>query len=191
MIGTLNLATGESSVDIELSSFVYLTWASPTVCPICDGGFCNYGANQGQPCTTSNGTQTSLDCMPNPGTFVATLPVSLNPLTSATLNTQAADGLFCSSRANPGAFGQRAAQAIVQNGVPAGDLNDGLPHSGVLVSNFCIPRTGSLALDGLADLPGPGSLSLPGNAQFFGAGARGRRRDLSERSCRCVRAVCS
>jgi hypothetical protein len=34
------------------------------------------------------------------------------------------------------------------------------------VSNFCIPPTGSLALDGIADLPGPGSLSLPGNAQF-------------------------
>ena len=36
----------------------------------------------------------------------------------------------------------------------------------VLVSNFCIPATGNLALDGIADLPGPGSLSLPGNAQF-------------------------
>jgi len=30
-----------------------------------------------------------------------------------------------------------------------------------------IPPTGSLALEGLADLPGPGSLSLPGSAQFF------------------------
>ena len=37
----------------------------------------------------------------------------------------------------------------------------------MLVSNFCIPPTGSLALDNLANLPGPGSLSLPGNAQFF------------------------
>jgi hypothetical protein len=37
----------------------------------------------------------------------------------------------------------------------------------VLVSNFCIPATGSLSLDGLADLPGPGSISLPGDAQFF------------------------
>jgi hypothetical protein len=62
-------------------------------------------------CTTNNGGQTSLDCLPSSGTFVATL--------------------------------------------------------GVLVSNFCIPPTGSLALDGLANLPGPGSVSLPGNAQFF------------------------
>jgi hypothetical protein len=34
------------------------------------------------------------------------------------------------------------------------------------VSNFCIPPTGSLALDGIADLPGSGSISLAGNAQF-------------------------
>jgi hypothetical protein len=74
--GTLNQATGESMVDIELSSFVYLTLGKPTVCPICDGGFCNYGANSGQACTTNNSTQTSLDCMPDAGTFVATLPLA-------------------------------------------------------------------------------------------------------------------
>ena len=170
--GTLNLATGESTVDIELASLVYLTLGKPSVCPICDGGFCNYGANIGQPCTTSNSTQTTLDCLPDPGTFVATLPVSLNPLTSSPVTTTAADGLFCTGgpggdQVDPGAFGQAATQAITQNGSPAGDLTDGAPHAGVLVSNFCIPPTGSLALDGIADLPGPGSLSLPGNAQFF------------------------
>jgi hypothetical protein len=164
--GTLNLATGESTVDIELASFVYITLAKPTVCPICDGGFCNYGANAGQACTTTNSTQTSLDCMPDPGTFVATLPISLNPLTSSTITATAADGLFCPAQGHAGAFGQAATQAITQNGSPAGDLTDGAPHAGVLVSNFCIPPTGSLALDGIADLPGPGSLSLPGNAQF-------------------------
>jgi hypothetical protein len=164
--GTLNLATGESTVDIELSSFVYLTLGKPTVCPICDGGVCNYGANGGQACTTTNSTQTTLDCMPDAGTFVATLPISLNPLTSSTVTTTAADGLFCPAQGHAGAFGQAATQAITQNGSPAGDLTDGAPHAGVLVSNFCIPPTGSLALDGLADLPGAGSLSLPGNAQF-------------------------
>jgi len=55
----------------------------------------------------------------------------------------------------------------MQNGSPAGDLTDGEAHAGVLVSNFCIPPTGSTAPDNLADVPGPGSLSLPGNAQFF------------------------
>ena len=137
------------------------------MCPICDGGFCNYGANAGQACTTNNSTQTSLDCMPDAGTFVATLPISLNPLTSMTITATAPDGLFCPSQPNAGAFGQSTTQAITQNGLPAGDLTDGAAHAGVLVSNFCIPATGSLALDGLANLPGPGSLSLPGNAQFF------------------------
>ncbi len=165
--GTLNVATGESTVDIELASFVYLTLGKPTICPICDGGFCNSGPSAGQPCTTGNSTQTSVDCLPDPGTFVATLPISLNPLTSAPVTTTAADGLFCPAQPHAGAFGQAATQAITQNGSPAGDLSDGAPHAGVLVSNFCIPQTGSLALDGLADLPGPGSLSLPGNAQFF------------------------
>ena len=176
--GTLNTATGESTVDIELASFVYLTLAKPTVCPICDGGFCNYGANAGQACTTNNSTQTSLDCMPDTGSFVATLPISLNPLTSSTITASTPDGLFCSPQGHAGAFGTTVAPdpdngipgvtavVITQNGSPAGDLTDGLPHPGVLVSNFCIPATGSLALDGLADLPGPGSLSLPGNAQF-------------------------
>src|SRR5262249_15127974 len=60
-----------------------------------------------------------------------------------------------------------APQAIIQNGLPAGDLTDGEAHAGVLVRNFCIPPTGSTALDNLADLPGPGSLSLPGTAHFF------------------------
>ena len=98
---------------------------------------------------------------------MATLPISLNPLTSSPVTTTAADGLFCPAQGHAGAFGQATTQAITQNGSPAGDLTDGAPHAGVLVSNFCIPPTGSLALDGLADLPGPGSLSLPGNAQFF------------------------
>ncbi len=52
--GTLNQATGESTVNIDLASFVYLTLGQPTVCPICDGGACNWGANVGQPCTTTN-----------------------------------------------------------------------------------------------------------------------------------------
>jgi hypothetical protein len=170
--GTLDLATGESLVNIVLASRVFLTLFQPSPCPICDGGFCNYGDNAGQPCTSSNSQGTTLDCMPGSGTFVATLGVNLSPLTTTTNTVTAADGLFCTGgpggdQVNPGAFGQAATQAITQNGSPSGDLTDGLPHASTLVSNFCIPPTGSLALDGIANLPGPGSLSLPGNAQFF------------------------
>src|SRR5262249_55774866 len=54
--GTLDQATGASSVDIELSSFVYLTLGAPSVCPTCDNGsgFCNYGVQVNYPCTTNN-----------------------------------------------------------------------------------------------------------------------------------------
>jgi hypothetical protein len=172
--GTVNTGTGDSTVNIVLASRVYLTLAQPTACPICDGGFCNYGDNAGQPCTSNNLEGTSLDCMPGSGTFVATLGVNLSPLTTTTNTVTAADGLFCTGgvggdQAHPGAFGQAATQAIKQNGSPSGDLTDGLPHASTLVSNFCIPPTGSLALDGIADLPGPGSISLAGNAQFVGS----------------------
>jgi hypothetical protein len=164
--GTVDTSTGASTVNIQLGSRVFLSLALPTACPICAGGFCSYGANAGAPCTTTNSSQTTLDCMPNPGTFVATLPVNLSPLTTDSLTATAADGLFCPDQVDAGAFGQATTQAITQHGSPSGDLTDGLPHASTLVSNFCIPPTGSLALDGIADLPGPGSLSLPGNAQF-------------------------
>ena len=39
--------------------------------------------------------------------------------------------------------------------------------SDFIVNKLDQHRTGNIALDGIADLPGPGSLSLPGNAQFF------------------------
>ena len=164
--GTLNLATGDSSVSIQLNSRVFITLGNPTACPICDSGACNYGQNAGNFCTTANGSQTTLDCLPSEGTFVGAIPVNLVPLTTDTVTNTAADGLFCSPQADAGAFGQTAAQAITQHGAAAGDGTDNLPHPATLVSNFCIPATGSLALDNLANLPGPGSLSLPGLAQF-------------------------
>ena len=165
--GTLNLATGESSVSINLASRVYLTIGQPSTCPHCDGGACNWGDNVGGACTTTNSQGTTLDCPPSAGVFLATLPVDLTPLSSGTNVKQAADGLFCSGQFHAGAFGQPTTQAIVQNGSPGGDLSDGQPHASVLVSNFCIPPTGNAQVDGIGDLPGPGSLSLGGNAQFF------------------------
>ena len=164
--GTLDVLTGESSVSINLASRVFLSLGQPTPCPQCIGGACSYGENAGQACTTSNVNQTSLDCMPGSGSFVATLPVDLTPLSTGTATQTAADGIFCPGQVNAGAFGQPTAQAISQTGSPAGDGSDGLPHPSTLVSIFCIPMTGNLSVDGIADLPGPGSISLPGNATF-------------------------
>ena len=50
--------------------------------------------------------------------------------------------------------------------MPAGNLSDGLPHNSNLASVFCIPATGNAAVDGVADLPGPGAIGLNGNAQL-------------------------
>src|SRR5262249_39084364 len=172
--GTIDLATGASSVSINLASRGYLTLGRPSVCPQCLDRAGNWGDNAGGPCTTTNAGMTSVDCIPTAALFVATLPVNLTPLTTGTTTVTAADGNFCpgqSAAGNPfgfsGAFGQATVEAITQTGSPAGDLSDGQPHASTLVTNFCIPKTGSAALDGIADLPGPGSTSLPGNAQFF------------------------
>jgi hypothetical protein len=164
--GTIDLATGESSVNISLGSRVFLTLGQLSVCPHCDGGTCNYGANAGGPCTTTNAGLTSVDCQPNPGTFVSTLSVDLSPVSTGPNDTGVVDGLFCPSQPTAGAFGSPDVRRIFQQGSPAGDMTDGNPHASVLVSSFCIPPTGSLALDNIAGLPGPGSLSLPGMAQF-------------------------
>ena len=164
--GTVDQTTGESTVNIVLASRVYLTLGQPTACPTCSGGACNWGANAGGACTSTNAAGTTLDCQPGASTFIATLPINLSPLTTGSVIETAADGLFCPGQFHPGAFGQAAAQAIQQTGSPSGDLHDGLPHASTLVSDFCIPATNNPALDGLADLPGPGSLSLGGEAQF-------------------------
>jgi hypothetical protein len=167
--GTIDTATGSSTTNISLRSRVYLTLVEPTVCPQCISGACNYGDNSGGPCTTTNSSLTTLDCPPDSGTFIGTIPVDLSPLGTGPNLVTAGDGLFCPGQPHAGAFGETATQAIQQIGVPSGDLTDGLPHPGVLVSNFCIPPTGNGAIDAIADLPGPGSLSLPGNAQFVGS----------------------
>ena len=96
---------------------------------------------------------------------MAPLPVSLNPLTTGTTSLTSASGNFCPQN-NPGAFGVAGAQCITETGMPGGDLSDHLPHNSHLVSVFCIPSTGSAAVDGVADLPGPGAFSLNGNAQL-------------------------
>jgi hypothetical protein len=104
--------------------------------------------------------------MPGAGSFVATLPVNLTPLSTGTATQSDPGGIFCSGQPNAGAFGQPTAEAITQTGSPAGDGSDGLPHPSTLVSVFCIPATGNISVDTIADLPGPGSISLPGMAQF-------------------------
>jgi hypothetical protein len=169
--GTVDLAAGASSVTIPLSSRTYLTGSSASPCPKCVGGTCDAGANAGMACTPAGTLQTSLDCPPSPGNFLAPLAVTLGPLTSGTASSREASGKFCPGQAGggafgaAGAFGKPAAQCIQETGSSGGDLTDGNPHPGNLASVFCIPPTGNPAIDPAADLPGPGAFSITGNAQ--------------------------
>jgi hypothetical protein len=147
------------------------------------------GEDNGKACTTDGVVvTTSLQCRPPLSGYQANLPVNLSPLTtgsaSATGRTCVADsgcgsvvgscvggvcnnGLFCAGQtvANAGAFGKAAARCMRENGSAAGDLSDHAAHQSVIASVFCIPKTGNVAVDGVAALPGPGAIALNGTAQ--------------------------
>lgn len=155
--GMINLATPEADLSVQLASRVYISTLNPTACPQCIGNTCTFGQNAGALCDTNNINMTSLDCLPSDGTYIATLPVNLTPLTTGEALSTAADGNFCPDQVTPGAFGNPDVRAIRQQG----SLNLATMEA-TLVSNFCIASTGAASLDNLANLPGPGTLSLPG-----------------------------
>ena len=73
----------------------------------------------------------------------------------------------CNQKSN-GAFGPGGGgvTTLTETGTPAGDMTDKGPHSSTLVSVFCIPPTFTAAVDGSADLPGPGAVALQGTSQL-------------------------
>jgi hypothetical protein len=91
--------------------------------------------------------------------------VTLSPLTTGTASDTDAAGLFCPGQGNAGAFGQASARCIEETGTPSGPLAPSTPSPAVLASVFCIPATGNVAVDGVADLPGPGAIGLTGNVE--------------------------
>jgi hypothetical protein len=177
--GTGDLTTGASSVSLPLFSRTHLTGNAASPCPKCVSGTCNAGPNAGLACTGVGTLGTTLDCPPPPATLLSPFSVPLNPLSTAGDSMTSASGNFCpgqSAAGSPfgfsGAFGFGGtgttgplAQCIKENGTPAGNLTDGNPHPAVLGNVFCIPATGSAAIDGAADLPGPGAITLNVNAQ--------------------------
>jgi hypothetical protein len=66
-----------------------------------------------------------------------------------------------------GAFQIGDARTITQTGSPAGPLGDHASHTSTLVSVFCIPPSFNGAVDGTADLPGPGAVALPGSSRLL------------------------
>ena len=51
-------------------------------------------------------------------------------------------------------------------GSPVAGGLDTTPKAGTLASAFCIPTTGSVVIDGAANLPGPGGTTLGGLLQL-------------------------
>jgi len=180
--GSVDLTTGASTVSLPLESRVHFTANSASPCPKCISGTCNAGPRAGMACTPVGSLLTTFDCPPNPAVLLAPFPVPLSLSTSSSSpgnSKTAADGNFCPGQTalgSPfgfsGAFGfggqdagHPLAECIKENGTPAGDLTDGNPHPSALGSVFCIPATHNAAIDGAADLPGPGGITLNVNAQ--------------------------
>ena len=143
--GMIDLSGPTATLNVQLASRVYISTLNPTACPQCINNACTFGRNTGAFCETDNVNMTTLDCPPPDGTYIATLPINLNPLTTGQALSTAEDGNFCPDQVTPGAFGLMDVQAIRQQG----SLNLGTLES-TLVSNFCIPSTGSPSLDNLA-----------------------------------------
>ena len=142
--GTVTPSTGDAVININLSSRTFLTGNSTAPCPQCVAGTCNAGPRVGLACTPVGSLLTTLDCPPNPGSFLGPLPVNLAPLVTGPTIVTSPDGNFCPSQKNPGTFGKAATRAIKQTGSPGGDLSDGDPHAAVLGYSFCVPASGNV-----------------------------------------------
>jgi hypothetical protein len=174
--GTATPSTGDSTVNIPLSSRVYLTANATDPCPRCINNVCDPAwkdsankpsPNAGQPCTPVGTLATSLACGVPLEDFQGALPVTLSPLTTGPASKTDANGVFCPSQQNAGAFHLPAGRTIIENGSPAGDLRDSNPHCSVLASVFCIPASLSPAINAVGDIPGPGAIGLTGKAQLL------------------------
>jgi hypothetical protein len=116
--GTVNLQTGETTLDIKLNSDVFITDRT-NVCPRCETGSCSGGPNKGKPCTVHGRThveetfapnkefQLSRDCPPDPNQFLARLDIQLAPTTG--------------SVTTPGTGGSKPCTQDQAKGVPAQD----------------------------------------------------------------------
>jgi hypothetical protein len=203
--GTLDVVQGSTSnLSVPLDSQIFLTGNALQPCPLCRqgagmeadavcagtpddpcAGVCDSsvgGPNQGLPCVSTNAQGLSRDC-PSGGTFLGTLFIPLDPLTTGTATLTDPDGFLCPGQdpndlepgqlaAYPGCLGTTPAvdqtnlcRTITVHGSPAGSLlPPGTVQPMTLASVFCIPRTGSLLVDLAAALPGPGAVTLAGNA---------------------------
>jgi hypothetical protein len=176
--GSVNLGTGALSLNIPLSSHVFVTGNETQPCPRCSAigspstpaqGVCDRGARATLTCTTTNGSGLSSDCQPggaDGSSDLGSISVDLSPVVTSTASDSDANGLFCPGQStlnnNNGCFGSTACRSFSENGTPAGALVTDVAAPVALASAFCIPATGNPLIDGAASLPGPGAASLSG-----------------------------
>jgi hypothetical protein len=160
-------------------------------CPTCQGPVgartCRSGQRVNSPCSTSNVLGTTHDCPPLSNTSLPNFGVDLTPLTTGRAVKAGPGGDFCTSTTGQrtlGCFGtnsgSRVCQYIEENGCPfyidpapgqpaacvatgADDLTTaGGDLRAIQASVFCIPSSGNMLVDTVADLPGPGAVTLTG-----------------------------
>jgi hypothetical protein len=175
--GTLDLATGASTLTVALKSSTYISGNATNPCPQCSGtgtpsnpgtGTCNRGPRATLACTSTNSQGLTRDCPPGAPSegFVGDLGVNLSPLTTGSSSKTDAAGNFCPGqgvRGAPGCFGNTTCRTIQETGVAAGPLAIDTSASMALASVFCVPASGNIIIDIVGDLPGPGATALSGN----------------------------
>src|SRR5215471_7368655 len=145
--GTLDLDTGDATLNVSLNSHVFLTGNSTQPCSLCKAGHCDRGSKQGAACQSSNPQGLTRDCPPGGGleTDLGIIAVDLCPLSTGTASKTAADGLFCNPQRLAGCFGSAVhfpplpCTEITEHGVP----RDSATGAITLGSVFCIPETSS------------------------------------------------
>jgi len=91
LVGTANLATGESDTSVANRALVYGGISQSRPCPTCVGGTCQGGANAGQACTIDGRSETfgdtSYDCAPTALANISGSGLKINlDLTDGTVN---------------------------------------------------------------------------------------------------------
>jgi hypothetical protein len=158
--GSANLATNETSLSVNVSSRIYVTFDPASPCPQCVSGSCTAGARAGLSCTGGVGSKnTTVECPPENGRFAGRQAISFSGLTNGTATVSDSTGNFCPGQRHPGAFGGEAG-TIRETGVPLASNPSDL-FTTTFAGILCVPRTGSGLFDVVADLPGPAAVSVP------------------------------
>ena len=150
-----------ATLNVQLASRVYISTLNPTACPQCIDNTCTFGQNPGGFCQTNNINLTTLDCLAERGHLHRHAAHQPEPAHHQRDGDHGGGRQLLSRPGHAGCVREPRRQAIRQQG----SINIATGEA-TLVSNFCIPSTGSASLDNIANLPGPGTLSLPGVTVF-------------------------